>query len=335
MPLNLLDMDEKNYNGYDVERFNNYENEADEIRSLLKTDHAFCQRFFFGKDLKKCNIARFRNRHIAELLQTYNVKISDDTYSTIVYEALWANGTWAPLDSYDKQSTFFAWLRRVARNAVMERLEDEHIIPENRLRTVGNTRLTMLSQSEGKCKVIIDDLMKHTRYYELLTAIYVDRITEEETKKKLNLTGEEYKSMRKQGERLLKDALLRTTYSFEEDILHDKNLSVIKVSSEFVMDMAEWYRERTNENPFSDVLGFQLSDYEVKKKVVSFIYDFSARLKWTDEDRYIWRKRFLENMSPVKLAEEMGVDRHWVDLHYSRINKKFKEALKKWWIING
>ena len=267
--------------------------------------------------------------------QTYNVEISEDTYSTIVYEALWANGTWAPLDTYDKQSTFFAWLRRVARNAVMERLEEEHIIPENRIRTAGNTRLTMLSQSEEKCKLVIDELMAHTKYYDLLTAVYVDRLKKNEIMEKLNFTEDDYTKQKKQGESKLKDAILRSAYCFEEDILHDKNASIITVSSEFVMDMAEWYKERTNENPFSDVLGLQLTDNEVKDKIVNFIYDFSAKLKWTDEERQLWRLRFVEKVPPVKLAEEMGVDRHWVDQHYSRINKKFKKAFKKWWKVNG
>lgn len=328
-------MDEKNYNGYDVERINNYESEGDDIRNLLKTDSGFCQRFFFGTELKKCNIARFRNRHISELAQTYNVEISKEAYSTIVYETLWANGTWAPLDTYDKQSTFFAWLRRVARNAVMERLKAEHIIPENRLRTAGNTRLTMLSQSEAKCKVVIDELMAHTRYYDLLTAIYVDRLKKADIMLKLDMTEEDYDQQKKQGERKLKEAIIRSAYCFEEDVLHDKNASIITVSSEFVMDMAEWYKERTSENPFSDVLGLQLTDDEVKDKIVSFIYDFSAKLKWTDEERTLWRQRFVEKVPPVKIAEEMGVDRHWVDQHYSRINKKFKAAFKKWWKVNG
>ena len=328
-------MDEKHYDGYDVERLNNFEIEADEIRDLLKTDSGFCQRFFMGKELKKCNIARFRNKHISELRQTYNVDISEDTYSTIVYETLWAKGTWSPLDTYDKQSTFFAWLRRVARNAVMERLVDEHIIPENRIRTVGNTRLTMLSQSEGKCKLVIDELMVHSKHYDLLTAIYVDRLKKQQIMEKLNLTEDEYNKQKKQAERQLKDAILRSADCFEEDVLHDKNASIITVSSEFVMDMAEWYKERTSENPFSDVLGLQLTDDEVKDKIVKFIYDFSAKLKWTDEERQLWRMRFVEKVPPVKLAEELGVDRHWVDQHYSRINKKFKAAFKKWWKING
>lgn len=329
-------MDEKNYKGYDLEqRLANIDIDGDEIKEMIKTDPRFCQRLFYGKDKDKCNIARFRSKQIWELKKIYNVVISEDLYSTIVYETLWAEGTWAPLDTYDKKSTFFAWLRKVAWNAVLEWLENEHIISENRARTIGNTRLTMLSQSEGKCKLVIDELMNGTQYYDLLTAVYVDRLVDGKICEKLGVSMEEYKKMRKQGERKLKDALLRTTYFFEEDVLHDKSACSITVSSEFVMDMAEWYKERINENPFSDVLGLQLTDEEVKDKVVGFIYDFSQKLKWTDEERSLWRQRFVDDVPPMQLAEEMNKDRHWIDQHYSRINKKFRRAFKKWWKQNG
>lgn len=329
-------MDEKKYNGFDTqERIANIDAEGDKIREGIKTSPKYCQEFFYGDKKDKCNIARFRSKHIWDLKKIYGVFMSEDSYSTIVYEALWAEGTWAPLDTYDKQSTFFAWLRRVAWNAVIEWLEKEHILSENRARTVGNTRLTMLSQSVGKCKLVIDELMKHTKYYDVLTAVYVDRLPEAKIVEDLGLSVDEYKKMRKQGEHQLKDALLRTTHYFEEDVLHDKSANVIMVSSEFVMDVAEWYKDRINENPFSDVLGLQLSDEEVKEKIVDFIYDFSQKLKWTDEERYLWRQRFVEKVPPAQLAEEMHKDRHWVDQHYSRINKKFRRAFKKWWKQNG
>jgi hypothetical protein len=193
----------------------------------------------------------------------------------------------------------------------------------------------MLSQSVGKCILVIDELMKDTKYYDVLTAIYVDRLKDYEIIAKLNITEDDYKKLRKQGERKLKDAILRSPHCFEEDVLHDKSANMITVSSEFVMDMAEWYKERTEENPFSDVLGLQLTDDEVKDKIVNFIYDFSSKLKWNDEERYVWRKRFIEKVPPTQLAEKMNKDRHWIDLHYSRINKKFKRAFKKWWKQNG
>ena len=121
-------MDEKNYNSFDPERLENFEYEAEYIIKKLKEDAKFRQRFLYGTDPKKCNMARLRSKIIKDIKDNYHVIISDDTFNEIVYLVLWAGGTWKTLETYSKQCTFFAWLRRVAKNAVMERLEDEHWI---------------------------------------------------------------------------------------------------------------------------------------------------------------------------------------------------------------
>ena len=55
-------MDEKNYNSFDSERLENFENEAEYIIKKLKTDAKFRQRFIYGTDPKKCNMARLRSK---------------------------------------------------------------------------------------------------------------------------------------------------------------------------------------------------------------------------------------------------------------------------------
>lgn len=328
-------MDEKNYNGFDPERLENFENEADYIMDGLRNDNKFRQRFIYGTDPKKCNMARLRSKIIKDIKDNYHVIVSDDTFNEIVYLVLWAGGTWKTLDTYSKHCTFFAWLRRVAKNALMERLEDEHWITEGRTRTVGNTRLTMLSQSESKCQLVIDELMVGTKYYDLLKLIYVDRLPQKDIIKKLNMKEEEYEGIKKKADNKLKDALLRSDYHFEADVLHDKSARVVTVSSEFVADMAEWCKSKTGVNPLSDVFGTDLTDEEVRVKTVEFLYDFSAKLKWSDEDRYIWRQRFVENTAPVQVAKEVGRSRGWLDTRYSRLNKKFDKAIKKWWLSHA
>lgn len=328
-------MDEKKYNGFDPERLENFENEADYIMDGLRNDNKFRQRFIYGTDPKKCNMARLRSKIIKDIKDNYHVIVSDDTFNEIVYLVLWAGGTWKTLDTYSKQCTFFAWLRRVAKNALMERLEDEHWITEGRTRTVGNTRLTMLSQSESKCQLVIDELMVGTKYYDLLKLIYVDRLPQKDIIKKLNMKEEEYEGIKKKADNKLKDALLRSDYHFEADVLHDKSARVVTVSSEFVADMAEWCKSKTGVNPLSDVFGTDLTDEEVRVKTVEFLYDFSAKLKWSDEDRYIWRQRFVENTAPVQVAKEVGRSRGWLDTRYSRLNKKFNKAIKKWWLSHA
>ena len=60
-------MDEKNYNSFDPERLENFEFEADYIMDGLRNDNKFCQRFIYGTDPKKCNIARLRSKIINDI----------------------------------------------------------------------------------------------------------------------------------------------------------------------------------------------------------------------------------------------------------------------------
>ena len=335
MPQTLDGMSKNNYNDVATEWQNDeFESKSEQIINKLKTDHKFCMDFFFGTKQKECNIARLRLKILNDLKTKYGIVMSVNDFNLIVYETVWADGTWAPLDTYEKRSTFHAWLRKVAKNAVMEYLIENHQLP-NPPRTAGNTRLTLLSQPIEMCQMVLDDLMEGSPYYDVLHIIYVERLSKDEAAIKLGLTEDEFVEAKKKGERILKDVILRSTYYFEEDILHDKNARIVTVSSEFVADMAEWCMARTGVNPLRDVFGTNLSAEEIHKKTVDFLYDFSEKLGWKEEDRYVWRKRFVENASPVDLATELGRTRAWVDTRYSRLNKRFNTAIKKWWKNNA
>lgn len=325
-------MNEETYNSFDSERLNNFENEADEIIEKLKKDEMFCRRFFYGTNPAGCNIARLRSKIISDIKEVYGIAVDAKTISETLYLTLWADGTWNPLYTYNKKSTFFAWLRKVAKNAMMERLEDEHWITGNNARTVGNTRLKLLSKPKLMCKTIIDELMVGSKYHGLLTAIYVDRLTKEEIMKNQNMDEAQFETVKKKAENKLKAALLQSPVEFyEEEVLRDKKGHVITVSSEFAADLSEWCREKMGVNPFTDVFGIGLSDEEIREKTVEFLYDFTAKLNWTDRDRYIWQRRFIMNADPESLAWEFDHTRGWLDTRYSRLNEKFEIAIRKWW----
>lgn len=315
----------------DPERFNNIGTESDEIIKKLKTDPEYCKLFFYGSKGKKCIVDSMRSKMLYDLRKDYNVVMAPDTFSSIVYLTLWADGTWSPLDTYGKRCTFFAWLKKVAKNAIIERLMEEHEIPNVYSQTVGNTRLTLLSRSEAECKMVIDDLMAGSKYHSLLTAIYVGRLSKEKIMECLHMEDAEYEEAKKKGEYKLKDALLRSAYYYVEDVLHSKSARVVTVSSEFVADLADWCKTKTGVNPLADVFGANLSNEEVHTKTVEFLYEFAAKLNWNDKDRHIWCQRFIENAAPVHLAQEVGRSREWLDTRYSRLNAKFKKAIKKWW----
>lgn len=339
----LTIMNEMTYNFNEMNQPQNFKSEGDEIIKNLKSKDGamYCCQFFFdtkvtddkGKTKKKlCQIAPLRSKMIFDFQKDYGVTLKPEDFSTIVYLALWADGTWEPLDSYAGRCSFYAWLRRVAKNAIMERLVEEHVIDDVRSRTVGNTRLALLSQSPSKCKMVLDDLMVGTKYHGLLTAIYVDRLPEEKIMKKLHIKNiTEFTAAKKAGENKLKDAMLRSVEYSEEDILRDKRKHIVTVSSEFVADLSEWCKSRTDVSPLADVLGTDLSEEEVRVKTVEFLYDFSEKLNWSDQDRYIWQRRFIVNADPEGLALEVGRSRGWLDTRYSRMNAKFNKAIKRWW----
>ena len=326
-------------NGFEENQPKDYKAEGDAIIEKLKTDPAFCRQFFFDTeetdekgDEKKtpCQIAPLRSKMIFDMKKDYGVEIKPIDFSTIVYLALWSDGAWTPLATFEGRSSFYVWLRKVARNALVEWLiEEGQIAP--RTKTAGNTRLVMMSQSPSLCKMAIDGLMVGSRYYRLLTAIYVDRLSKEKIMSRLDLTADGYEAAKKTGEKYLKDALLRSVEFSEEDFIREKTKHVVTVSTEVVADLSEWCTSKMGFNPLADILGTNLSDEEVRQKTVDFLYNFSEKMEWSDRDRYIWCRRFIVNADPEGLADEVGRSRAWLDTRYSRLNAKFKEAAKKWW----
>lgn len=324
-------MNKRNSIGLDPERLENYEAEAEEIIRRLKTDPKFCHDFFYGTKTEECNMARLRSGVLGYLEQNYHIVMSAECFNSLVFQTLWSEGTWAALDTYEKQCTFFAWLKKVARNAVLERLEEEGLITMNCTRTTGNTRLALLSQTPEKCQLIIDEQMRGSKYHDLMSSVYVSRLSKEEIVKSFGMTEQEFETTKSEGEYELKDALLRSSCCYEEEVLRNKTRNNLTVSSEFVADMEEWINAKMGENPLADVFGVNLTDQEVHERVLDFLYGFSAELNWSEQDRDLWRQRFINNTSPVELAEALGKSRAWVDTRYSRLNKKFEMAIKKWW----
>ncbi|MBP3688458.1 MAG: hypothetical protein J6I54_00560 [Bacteroidaceae bacterium] len=328
-------MDKKSYGSHATGHSYRFEYDAGYIIGQLQKNKCFCKSFFYGTRSDRCNISRIRRKIIREMKDIYHVTIKDYEFNTIVYETLIGEKSdWDPLKSYDKQSSFFFWLYKVARNAILKHVEKEHLVPISRYHTVGNTRLALLSQSVGMCLDVLDEMMSGSEYYPILHAIYVERKSAEDIQKMLNMTKEDYMATRRNAECILKDRLLRSSSCYVEDVLRSKKPNIIHVSSDVVAELAELYNTKSGENPLKDVFGTNLSEEGVKDRVMAFLYDFSGKLGWKEEDCYLWRKRFMENVSPVRLAEELDRTRGWVDTRYSRLNKRFNKAIREWWKKN-
>ena len=316
----------------------NYVNtkESERIINRLKSgDHLFAQKFFYGTNNGGCNISRFRSKIIAQIKQTYHYDLSVEEFGNILYTHLWDNGTWGVLGNYAQKSSFFCWLEQVSRHEVMRVLEEMKVINVSRGRTVGNTRLLGTSISPEIWDIIIADLMPDGMYKDLLIASYVNRKNEKEMVKEFDMDAATLRAEIMKAEAMLKDYLIRGDSYYEELVLRDKAPRNIEVSEEFIKDFVKWQEGKSDASPLSDIFGVSLGKEEVNEKVVDFLYRFSDKMQWSDEDKLIWRLRFIENTAPVEVAERCGKARAWLDTRYSRLNKKFNIAIREWWKNNA
>ena len=302
---------------------------------ILRFQQLFAQKFFYGKNNNECNISRFRSKIIAQIKQTYHYEVSVEEFGNVVYTHLWDNGTWSVLDNYAKKSSFFCWLEQVSRHEVMRVLEDMKVINVSRERTSGNTRLLGTSISPDVWELIITDLMPEGMYKNLLMASYVERKNEKKMAKDFKLEAESVRSEIKKAEMALKDKLIRGDSYYEELVLRDKTPRNVEVSEEFIKEFVKWQEGKSDASPLADVFGVNLDKEEINDKVVDFLYRFSEKLQWSDEDKLIWRLRFIENTAPVEVAERCRRARAWLDTRYSRLNKKFNAAIREWWKNNA
>lgn len=95
------------------------------------------------------------------------------------------------------------------------------------------------------------------------------------------------------------------------------------------------WQEENNADTLSDVFGVGLDKEELHEKVLEFLYSFPQKLNWTEEERIVWTLRFIEDTSPVEVAELVGRKRSWVDTKYSRLNARFNKAVREWWFRNA
>ena len=309
--------------------------ESEEIISRLKSgDRLFAQKFFYSTNANGCNISRFRSKILANIKQTYKIDVSVEEFGDILYTFLWNEGTWSILDKYSRKSSFFCWLAEVAQHELVRYLEDMKLINVTRERTVGNTRLLGLSIAPEMWEYILNDTMPNGLYKDFLFSTLVERDTEEKMMKSFCLEKEELHKLQKKAEADLKDRLIRSDSGYEDLVLRSKSPRIIEVSDEFAKDFCVWQEGKSNVSLLADVLGVDLNNEDLQKKVVEFLYTIPQKLKWTEEERIVWTLRFIEDTAPIEVAERIGRKRSWVDTKYSRLNARFNKAIKEWWAKN-
>ncbi|MBR6631614.1 MAG: hypothetical protein IKK89_06695 [Alistipes sp.] len=310
----------------------NYKSDAVRIVESIKSDETFAYDFFYGtKPAPGKNIAGLRSRIINQVRMSYGVVVDPLDFNTILYEHLYSEGTWKVLNSYNYRSTIFQWLGTVASHCIMAHLEENGYIKISRARTPGNTRLVLKKKTPEYCRIVIDDMVKIRSMRDMLFAVYVDRIDQETIQERFGMDEEMYKLTLRASEKTLKTALLNTEHPYD-DVLVDKGARKIMLSSDFLTIIGQTNAAYNEDSPLREVLGVTPDDTEFDTKVVDFLYNFTNNLDWSDEDKYVWQSRYIKNMKPDDVAENLPKrSRPWVDTRYSRLNRQFKEAIREWW----
>ena len=154
---------------------------------------------------------------------------------------------------------------------------------------------------------------------------------QEAIQKRFGMDEEMYKLTLRASEKTLKTALLNTEHPYD-DVLVDKGARKIMLSSDFLAIIGQTNAACSEDSPLREVLGVTPDDAEFETKVIDFLYNFTNNLDWSDEDKYVWQSRYIKNMKPEEVAENLPKrSRPWVDTRYSRLNRQFKEAIREWW----
>ncbi len=309
-----------------------YKSDAARIVERFKTDPDFAYRFLYGTSLMPGrSIARLRSRIINQIRKSYHVEVDPYVFNTILYEHLWSEGTWRVLDSYNYRSTFFQWLGTVASHCMMSYLEENGLIRISRARTPGNTRLMLKKMSPDYCHIVIEDMVKIAPIRDFLFAVYVEHLDKVAIQQHFGMDEQMYKLTLRTSEKTLKTALLNCEHPYG-DVLVDKGTRKVLVSSDFLTLIGQTNAAYSEESPLREVLGVTPDDAEFESKIIDFLYDFTDNLGWSDEDKYVWQSRYIKNMTPIEVAENLPErSRAWVDTRYSRLNRQFREAIREWW----
>ena len=309
-----------------------YKSDAVRIVENIKNDETFAYHFLYGTSLVPGkSIARLRSRIINQVRMSYGVVVDPADFNTVLYEHLYSEGAWRVLDSYNYRSAFFQWLGTVASHCIMAYLEENGYIKISRVRTPGNTRLMLKKMTPEYCHIVIDEMVKIGPMRDMLLAVYVDRLDKEAIQERFDMDEEMYKLTLRASEKTLKTALLNTEHPYD-DVLVDKGARKIMLSSDFLTIIGETNAAYSEDSPVREVLGVTPDDAEFESRVVDFLYNCTNNMGWSDEDKYVWQSRYIKNMKPDEVAENLpNRSRPWVDTRFSRLNRQFKEAICVWW----
>lgn len=311
------------------------------LRDAIITFACVAEEFFYRTLAPMCKGFAYK------IYETYNIEVDIRNIATCIYLAMYDKGNWGRLNAYRGECSLFAWIANCATQAVFTELEELHIIDTSAELSAKNTSLTLKSMHDKDEIMMVIDLVEVPKMHELLTHVYVDRMSDEEVMEKMCISEILYSKTRKVAETMLKECLIREEYMLVERP-DGKSVNLV---TEALSDLSGMLKVTTSEEGmlaanklFSDTDEFD----EVKETLeqfypglpwmeqwVNFVLDRSAELNWNEEDEVVFYERFYHHTDPVSLAKRLGRARTWVDNKFSRENKALVVYIKRWWSKNA
>lgn len=311
------------------------------LRDAIIAYEAVAEEFFFHT-MNPMNLG-FENK----IHKTYNVHVLVEDIATWVYIAMFNEGKWTRLNSFAGNCSLFSWVSVAASQSVYKELRDEHIIPSYTEPSHKNTSLTLRSMKYEDEVMLVLDLVEDYTMRQLLSSLYVDKLTEEDAMKTLGMSEELFVATRKTAEIILKEALISedTLLVTREDgktvnlvslALSDVSNELNTSSSEGAIAFAETIQEEFDGDDYTkDVLNELYPDKPWREQWMSFVLDRANEMDWSEEDNIVFIERFYNESSPVLLAKRLGRARTWIDNKYSRELKALAKHITLWWEKNA
>ena len=295
--------------------------EAAEYIRKIKSDFRYAADFFYEtiKPMVR-SIAR-------KLCDCYKEDIDPTDICNALYIALWDNGTWNRLDSYDYKGYFFSWLSLIATHEAFRHF-DKLGYRRFRAITTGNTRIRLLRQPLEVRKDVVN-LVEDKESYRYLKLRYIDKKSVAEIAKKLKLNDEDIKKTKRVAERMLKVALINSKSEYIDIVLRRTDNPCKYEDPDKAANIA------SKENGYDDLpsvmhllkekhgISDQYPDFEIRLE--KFIKKNAKKMGIRAHKIGIFIDRFVYDKKPVVIAEKYKVKRSKVDNVKSDGIRRFKK----------
>jgi len=264
---------------------------------------------------------------------SFNVPIAAEDVSTATYLSCWEDG-WAKLRAFHGETTVHAWVAKIASQATYQMLVEERFIDGVCKTKTNDYRLTIRSIEDEFIRNEIVEMVYVSEMHKALELYYVYKVSDKELAKAFN-NAEEAKKWLNAGEKTLIEQLLNTENPFAEMALSLKKAVNPEMQWQPWHDKIDDDGVSDNHRDLRDILSRISGIEDWDSNVSTFVRSFINGLGWDDREIDVWTERFFNDTPSLELAEKHHVRNTWIDNTYSRLNKKFKIAIKSWWTQNN